>query len=1039
MLSGLASVREVECEQGRAAGGICSRRAPLICLSPPWENRLCHDLLCSSHCLCVGISRARSNSTPLTPDAPAARTGLLPALACALLSPLTARAETAVQPAGRADGWGVVLAVLVSGVIFALLSWRSRRKLERKATHSLKEVTSLIEHTDCILWEAQVVLDSWSWKITFHPTHFAQRFFGESTAADKMKIWHEIQVQDRDLADRRAKAALSQGSDAYEQEFSASRHGRRYWLQEKVSVTKTGKNTFWLVGLVTDITAQREAEEARRHSEARMAQLLERTDSMIWQSEVRRLAGGAFTWTSIYIPPAQLYRKIFNQEPDALGKFFWREIGVPEERQMRQRWETAVVAGASGYQQVFHVPKPEGDIWLSENVSIKASGPDQWELVGIITDISARHKAEVAQQKTEGRLRELLGQANCLLWESAVELTPEGWNWAFIVQPSGLSQKLFGAAQPPPAVGLWSGFNIPEWAEMNQRARAALTGGLPGYEQIFQIVDETGPSLWIQESVMIRSLGQNRFALVGIATDITAQRTAEIARRASEEQLNQLMAHANCLLWQADVTRDEKGEYHWEWFVPSSELFRRIAGDVADVKRNMPWVRLKVPELAQMEATSHYAMSNHLPGYEQDFSVPVGNEMLWIHEQVTIVHLSDTHWKLEGVCIDITANRQAVEARRASNAQLVQLMDVANCMLWEAEVGVLPDGSLTWNHFMPRSALYRKIFGDPAETRLLWHTKNVPELAEMNARAIAAVKNQASGYVNDFHVVLPDGVMWLREDVTIKPQPSGQLRMVGVVTDISARRAAEEAMRVSEQRYRTLFQHTPVAIMEADFTKVGQWLDELRRSGVQDFPAWLDVDENRIRKGAGLVRVSNINETALTLLRAKSPDAFRRRRHLLETPDSLRVIRAAFIALWEGRTELEAEMLMHDITGGNRYMNMRWWIGRKESAIDLTQTVMVYIDLTELKKAEAALAEEKERLAVTLRAMTESVITTDVAGRILFINPAAATLTQWDAVMATGRFLREICIFQNNRDGAAVEVPITRVAQGDAGPSGDGR
>jgi len=948
-----------------------------------------------------------------------------------MLYPLTARADPQIQTPGMSVGWGLALGALVTGVIFALIYRNIRSRLERKVTHSLQQVTSLIEHADCILWEARVELDTWKWVMTFHPTSLARRIFGESTATEKMRIWYDMQKSEREILDHRTRETLRQGRSAYEQVIHGNLNGRSVWLQEKVSVTLTGKNEFWLVGLVTDVTAQHLAEEARIHSETRLTQMLERTDSLIWQSQVVRSPQGELIWAATFVPPARLYRKIFNKDPDPPGWFYWREIGVPEEEEMALRWMKAVAGGASGYRQVFHVPKAEGDIWLSEHVSIKPAGPDKWDLVGIITDISARREAEAAQQKTEGRLRELLSHANCLLWEATVELIADGWKWEFSVQDSGLSQKLFNAAQPPPQVGLWGGFKIPEWQEMNQRARAALTSGSPGYGQIFQIVKEDGSVIWIQESVTIRPLGQNRFTLVGLATDITAQRTAEIARRAGEEQLRQLMGHANCMLWQADVTRDESGKYDWAWFVPASELFRRIVGEDQNIKPYMPWANLNVPEFAQMEENSHYAMNHHLPGYEQEFRVRVGTEILWIHEQVTIAHLTDNHWKLEGVCIDITANRRAVEAQLASNAQLEQLLNVANCMVWDAEVGVLPDGSLTWSHFMPRSALYRRIFGDTPETRLLWHTKNVPELEEMNARVRAAVKAQAPGYVNDFHVILPDGVIWLREDVTIKREPSGQLRMVGVVTDVSARRTAEEAMRVSEQRYRTLFQHPPVAIIEADFTQVGTWLDDLRRNGVENFPAWLDADATRVRQGAALVQITNINRTALTLLRATSLDAFRRRRHLLETPDALGVIRSAFVALWEGRTELEAELQMHDVAGGERHMNMRWWIGRNESTVDLTQTVMVFIDLTELKKTEAELAEEKERLAVTLRAMTEGVITTDLAGRILFINPAAATLTQVEAASATGRLLTEVCVFQNNRDGTAVEVPISRVAQGD--------
>jgi len=948
--------------------------------------------------------------------------------------PGLAHAADAIQELSLLNGGSVVAAILLTGLCVVLFCRLLQEKKDKNAAQAFRQITSLIEHTDCILWEARVKMNptGWHWDLKFHPTAFSRRLFGDLSAAAQMKLWHDMQSLEREAMHRRAREAFEQKRAGYEQDFRTVWEGRTLWLHENVSINVLGSGEFWLIGLVSDITAQREAAEAQQVSETRLTHLLERTDTILWQAQYSRQPDGVMAWSKFFIPPSPLCRRIFNREPCEQLGFLWCEIGVPEELEMKQRSEAALSDGSSGYSQIFHVPKPEGDIWLSEHVSIQANGVGHWDMVGIITDITVRRAAEVAQQASEGRLRELLTRANCLLWEATVEMTPENWSWRSSIQPSLLCQKLFGALKPPDEVDLWRSFEIPELDEMNQRARLTLSSGLPGYEQIFQIIKKDGTVIWIQESVTIKSLAQpGLFSLVGVATDITAQRSAEIARLSSEEQLNQLLTHANCMLWQADVIKNADGEYVWEWFVPKSELYRRIAGEYPSSKPNMPWGRVKVPEFAQIETKSRHAMSHNLPQYEQEFRVILGEEVLWIHEQVSVSPRGDNCWKLEGVCIDITAKHRATEAQRASDAQLGRLLDVAHCMVWEAEVTQRADGTLAWDHFMPRSALYRKIFGETKEVRLLWHTKNVPELEEMRKRSLEAVKSHALGYMSEFHVVLPEGDLWLREDVTIKWQESGALRMIGVVTNISARRVAEAAVRVSEQRYRTLFQHTPVAIIEADFTQVGDWLEGLRKSGVQDIAAWFEADPTRVHHGASLVQLTNINRTALDLFRTKSADALRRRRHLLETPDSLHVIQTAFIGLWAGRTSLECELVMHDVEGTDRHMNLRWWIGRKDSGIDLTQTVMVYIDLTELKKAEAELATEKERLAVTLRAMTEGVITTDEAGRILFLNPAAATLLEWDAEQAIGRLVTEICVFQNNRDGSGVEVPISRVAQGD--------
>jgi PAS domain S-box-containing protein len=59
--------------------------------------------------------------------------------------------------------------------------------------------------------------------------------------------------------------------------------------------------------------------------------------------------------------------------------------------------------------------------------------------------------------------------------------------------------------------------------------------------------------------------------------------------------------------------------------------------------------------------------------------------------------------------------------------------------------------------------------------------------------------------------------------------------------------------------------------------------------------------------------------------------------------------------------------------------------------------------LLQAQRAEQALAEEKERLAVTLRSIGDGVITTDLDGTILLINSVAETLTGWTQQAAVGQ------------------------------------
>jgi PAS domain S-box-containing protein len=84
-------------------------------------------------------------------------------------------------------------------------------------------------------------------------------------------------------------------------------------------------------------------------------------------------------------------------------------------------------------------------------------------------------------------------------------------------------------------------------------------------------------------------------------------------------------------------------------------------------------------------------------------------------------------------------------------------------------------------------------------------------------------------------------------------------------------------------------------------------------------------------------------------------------------------------------------------------------------------------DITEQRRVRAELAEEKERLRVTLNSIGDGVITTNSAGGVLYLNPVAEQLTGWDNSEASGRPLEEVFRIINEDSRQTVEDPAIRV------------
>lgn len=78
----------------------------------------------------------------------------------------------------------------------------------------------------------------------------------------------------------------------------------------------------------------------------------------------------------------------------------------------------------------------------------------------------------------------------------------------------------------------------------------------------------------------------------------------------------------------------------------------------------------------------------------------------------------------------------------------------------------------------------------------------------------------------------------------------------------------------------------------------------------------------------------------------------------------------------------------------------------------------------ERDSAKNALAREQDRAQVTLEAIGDGVITTDVNGRIEYMNPAAEKITNWSAAMAKGLQIEKVIILKNEINNKAVDNPV---------------
>ncbi|EFI34887.1 PAS/PAC sensor hybrid histidine kinase [Desulfonatronospira thiodismutans ASO3-1] len=88
--------------------------------------------------------------------------------------------------------------------------------------------------------------------------------------------------------------------------------------------------------------------------------------------------------------------------------------------------------------------------------------------------------------------------------------------------------------------------------------------------------------------------------------------------------------------------------------------------------------------------------------------------------------------------------------------------------------------------------------------------------------------------------------------------------------NITQRKKADEALRISEQKYRQLFESSPVSLWELDFSEVKKRLDALQAEGVQDLHSYFAGRQELIWEMADMVKVLDVNQQSLNLFRART-------------------------------------------------------------------------------------------------------------------------------------------------------------------------
>ncbi len=342
------------------------------------------------------------------------------------------------------------------------------------------------------------------------------------------------------------------------------------------------------------------------------------------------------------------------------------------------------------------------------------------------------------------------------------------------------------------------------------------------------------------------------------------------------------------------------------------------------------------------------------------------------------------------------------ESVRQREAKLAQEQRIANVGSWEWDVAAR---TLSWSDQVYRIlGIDRGGFdGAPSSFLNYVHPRDRGPLHEATVRAV----KERAPYTVEHRVIRPDGEVRtvLEQGEVICDDAGTPVRVIGTVQDITERTRAAEALKASEERFRTTFEQAGIGI--AHISLGGRFL---RANGKLCGITGYSLDELLALDFREIVHPDDIAEEEARLNEVAAcgvgiPVAERR---YVRRDGSVMWVNATIAMCQAGNGEAGGGAgyfvaVIEDITDRKRADNElrqlrdELELRVQERTRDLQSEILVR------RQAEESMQKSEERLRLVLDAVVDGIITIDEGGIVKDVNPAAERIFGYGRAEMIGR------------------------------------
>jgi PAS domain S-box-containing protein len=217
--------------------------------------------------------------------------------------------------------------------------------------------------------------------------------------------------------------------------------------------------------------------------------------------------------------------------------------------------------------------------------------------------------------------------------------------------------------------------------------------------------------------------------------------------------------------------------------------------------------------------------------------------------------------------------------------------------------------------------------------------------------------------------------------------------LIGII-DISADKKAQLAVQASEERYRTLFNVLPVALVQMDRTEMASVFEEMHAKGVQDLQRYFELHPEFFDYAADSIKVAEVNQRAVELFGARTKtELLGPARHLWS--EARAVIQRSMAARYSGASQFEAEMKIRTLDG--RIRDVLYMAYFPEALQKVPLGLACFLDISERVSAQTMLAQVQSEFAHAARVSMLGELTASIAHEIN--QPLGAILMNGEAAL----------------------------------------